>query len=116
MTLDLNDEQLKAVISGAIVAHLSPESREKLIADAVKAAMVPDQYDKKTPLMRAFAYSVEQIASHLVTEKLENNAEFRQRLDSMIEDAIKKSLDTDREKIVGQMASAITSWLTKERY
>lgn len=123
MDLRVDDSAMKSLVAKAIVDSLSPEAREKLIADAVTQTLTKPETDrnqygsKRSPLQQAFDYAVEGEARKYAAEVIAADGQFKEQLRKLFEDVSKKVFETEgREKMVDDIASTIVRALTKDRY
>lgn len=119
MKLELDDPQLKVLISEAIYASLTQEKKDSLIAAALANLMSPSESygnSKVTVIQREFYEAVRCIARDLVTKELETNSEIKERINGMIKDAVVMMTETNREQTVSKMSEAIYRGLTNDRY
>ncbi|HKX46205.1 MAG TPA: hypothetical protein VJP77_05845 [Planctomycetota bacterium] len=124
VSLNLDNEQLKQVVAGAVLSALSPESRESLIAEAVKGLLVMDEknsgyYGERTsPLQRAFMGACEKIAREqceVEMRKPENMARITAIASKGIEAALEKQAATIAANLGDVIVKALSGQL-KERY
>lgn len=119
MKLELDDPQLKSLISEAIFASLTQEKKDALIARALENLMSPTESygsEKVTVIQREFYEAVRCLARDLVTKELEGNTEIKEKINGMIRDAVILMTETNREATVNKMSEAIYRGLTAERY
>lgn len=118
MNLSLNDDQLKTVISGAVLQAITPESRDKLLSEALSSLLKAgsSDYDKKSPLQRAFDHAIADIAREMVTKQFSEDQAVRQKVGDLVAEAVTRVLDGDREKIVKKMSESLTNWLHGDSY
>lgn len=123
MDLRVNDDAMKSLVAKAIVDSLTPEMREKLIADAVTQTLTKPHdnggyySNKRSPLQQAFDMAVEQEARKYATEVIANDTAFKEQLRKLFEDVARKLFESNtRDGLVDNIASTITSALTKDRY
>lgn len=119
MNLSLSDSQLKEVVAAAIVAQLTPENREKLIAEAIKNLISPDSSKFSggtSPLQEAFKYAIQATARELIEKRLAEDDTVKTALNAIITDALKAVLTTNREKAVEKMADSLSTFLSGSRY
>jgi len=120
MKLELEDPQLKALISEAIFASLTQEKKDALISTAIASLMAPAEgyagSPKTTVLQREFNDAIRCIARDLLTKEIEGNSEIKQKINGMISEAVTLMTETNRESIVAKVSEAIYRGLTQERY
>lgn len=120
MKLELEDPQLKSLISEAIYASLTQEKKDALIAAAISNLMAPvtdfGHGQKVTILQREFNDAIRGIAREIITKEIEGNSEIKQKINGMIAAAVTLMTETNRESIVTKVSEAIYRGLTQERY
>lgn len=120
MKLELEDPQLKALISEAIFTSLTQEKKDALISTAISNLMAPAENHgsgpKITVLQREFNESIRCIARDVITKEIEGNSEIKQKINGMIADAVTLMTETNRESLVAKVSEAIYRGLTQERY
>lgn len=119
MKLELDDPQLKSLISEAIFASLTQEKKDSLIARALENLMSPTESfgsEKVTVIQREFYEAVRLLARDLVQKELEGNTEIKEKINGMISDAVALMTETNREATVSKISEAIYRGLTAERY
>jgi len=122
-SLNLSNEQMTEIISGAILAFLKPEAREELIRKAVEEHLTKPQsgqYGKKEPsiLQDAFNRAVAQVAREEAVKAVQEDSRVREGIKRMISEAVDKVLTGDEYgSVVSKLADAITDGLTsRSRY
>lgn len=121
MDLRVNDDAMKSLVAKAIVDSLTPETREKLIGDAVTQTLTkPEQSgsysEKRSPLQRAFDYAVSAEAERYAREHLANDGAFKAQVEALFADVAKKLFEDNRDDLVSSIATIIRNALTKDRY
>lgn len=118
-TLNVTEEQLNAVIAGAILQSLTPEKRDELLRDAVASLMVPPPKDSwgprpKAPLLEAFERAAVQVANGIVRDLLANDAGFKAQVTGLITAAVEKAM-VNRDEISDRLAQRLGDLLTNSR-
>lgn len=123
MDLRVDDAAMKSLVAKSIVDSLTPEMREKLIADSVVATLTrpPDDGNrygpKRSPLQQAFDSAVCHEAMRYANQLLSEDAAFKAHLQSLFADvAAKLFAGETRDELVNAIADTIRSALTKDRY
>ena len=123
MDLKIGGEDFQALVSKSIVDSLTPETRHKLITDAIQKTLTPPESGsgygskpRRSPLQQAFDNAVESYASRYAVEALSNDQAFKTKIEALFADIAKKLFDDQREEIVDGCARMIRQALTKDRY
>ena len=120
LELGLEQEQLKGIVSEAILRSLDDQKRDALVQQALQYLLTPQESGysygrKKTPLEEAFEFAIRSVAGEVVSDHLEQDAQVKERLNGLVAEAFAKALENDRERITDRLADAITSALTGEK-
>lgn len=121
MEIKLSDEQLRTLVTEALFEKLDPESVKKMVTDALGLLMVPekDNYGgirRPGRLQSAVEDALLKVARDVCTNEMAN-AEVKEKLASMVKEAITRVTDTERDKTVEHMASQLSKamWELRER-
>lgn len=121
--MNLNDENLKSIVAKAIIDSITPESREKLIQDSITSILTSEEttsaYGRtksKSPLQKAFDESVITYAQKYANEILENDQDFKSKIEILFQEVSKKLFEDQREELVDGIVRMIRNALTKDRY
>lgn len=115
--LNLNDNQLNAVIAKAIIDTMTPDRQAELLTNAVSSLInkkASDRYDSPTVIQNAFNNAVADVARQVATEKVNSDPDMRAAIDKLYLDSWKKLTEGDgtyallTEKISSAMERAIT--------
>lgn len=104
--------EIKEIVTAAILTHLGPEKRDELIKGALK--MLLETKEKKdprssygtikySPLEEAFEQAAIAAARDIMHQKFIKGTEAREKLDNIIDDAITKWLGEDSQVLVGKI-------------
>jgi len=117
-TLNLSEGEIGKLIQSAVIMHLSPEIREKLITEAIENLFdmntQRDYHGKKVSIFeQQFNYAVTQVASEEIKRIIESDVGFMERIHNMIQEAFKKTFEDGdvRDRMVKNMTKAIESGL-----
>lgn len=114
MNLNLNDEQLKTVISAAILQTLSEERRGELLTEALKHLLTPERkgygQPEISPLQSAFNYQLTCVARDIAGEML-REPEVQARLRSLIVEAVEAAFSTNRQRVIERVSDAVADVL-----
>lgn len=119
MDVKLSDDNMKDIIAKAVLDTLTPESRENLIASAIKGLLATPTggYDKKTPIQSAFDSAVREVAQQIAREQIIGDAKAKATITSLIAAAWEKLVVPENySKLVDNVASSIERGLTGDRY
>jgi hypothetical protein len=123
LKLQLTDDNLKAIMSEAIMTALTEEQRAVLIKGALQyllTAPPSSGYNSRpptTPIQDAFNEAVRKVAFKVCEEAVSADGELKRQIDTLVADVAKRAFAEDRrEKLITKMADAVTSALTGERY
>lgn len=113
--LNVNDDQLRQVVAGAILQTLTAENREKLIADAVASLIVVEPKDnygrvKTSKLEEAFAQSAYQVALEICRDEMKK-PENVDRLKKIVATGFEHALTENSETIGAAIGGALSEVL-----
>jgi hypothetical protein len=112
--IKLDNDLLKSVVSEAIVKSLDEEKRNALIQGAIQALLTPQQTSgyygrKETPVEQAFNEAVRNVAHKVAEEMLAGDERVRARLKELMNAALVKVMDDNREATVTKIADALAA-------
>lgn len=115
MKLEVNDEQLTALVSRVMLEELDQEQRDKLMQGAI-ASLLKRGYDDSNQLQRSYGLAVAQVATEIAREAIAET--HREQIKQCFAEAAERALlDTDnREKLIESLANSIRRAVTGERY
>ncbi len=120
MEMKLDDEALKSVMAKAIMDTLTPESRERLISDAVQRLLttkVSDHYDAPSKLQNAFDQAVQITAQQIAREIVGADDTIKAKIKEMFEKAWHNATVGDNANvIIDKVAQAISKAFSNDRY
>lgn len=120
MRLDLSDEQLKAILSAAIIEHLGPDNRDKLLRSAIEDHLMKPESstgyrsDPRTRLQVAFDQASFQVAVEIIREELKKEPS-RMELEKLVRATIEKVMSEHIETLATEMAQAFQRAISKDR-
>lgn len=115
-SIELDGKGLHEAVTVAIMQSLTPETREKLIGNAICELLDPSR-DNHNGLRRIFNDAVAYVARKIIEEQLAADAQFIQRVSALVTDATTKAMGPEnRSKLVDQLASGISRALYGDRY
>lgn len=118
-TIDINigDEEIKKLVHVALMEKLTPETREKLLADAVHVLISEKaRYgDGETNLQAMFARAVNKYVSEYVDKMLAEDTEFTAQLEEISKEAFRQVFADPEQKqaIVEHVSQGIYKALGK---
>lgn len=122
MDVKLDSEEMRSVISEALLRAIDVKTRDALIKESLQNLLEKPTggglYGTKTsPIEDAFRNAASVVAMQEARRLLESDADFLAKLQSMIADAVRLMTDTNREKCVSSLADTLaTALLPKDRY
>lgn len=115
MDIKLEDEMLKSIVSEAILKSFDDQKRDALVQGAIKHLLTPPQKDRysygepKSPLQEAFEYGIRNVSIRICGEILENDENVKEKIRGLLNDAMVRLTETNREKTVEKLADAIAA-------
>ena len=114
MDIKLNVDQVKDIVSEAVLRSLDQDTRNTLIQGAIKSLLEPvgkdTMYSKaKSPLQQAFEQAVYSVAISIARETMEKDTIVQQQIKVLLTEAMEKVMIQNREKTVDLIANAITT-------
>lgn len=124
MKLELNDEQMKSLVSEAIFLQLDEKKRDEVLRAAITHLISPSKSTDRfgssvkgpSPLEESFQNAIGWVANQVCRDILEKDENIQAQLKQLVADAVNKMMTTDREAYVDKIAQAIGSAMTKDRY
>lgn len=120
--LKIDDATMTGLVTKALVEGLSPETRQTMIEDSIKAHLLAkpakrNYYDPEplSPLQEAFNRAAYQVALDVCRESLTKDQAFRDKVKQLYMDACARLFDKPDayELLVMKLAGAIDAALTK---
>jgi len=127
MDLKLDGEAMQALVAKTIVDSFTPEKRDELIQNAIKAILEAPKggqtniYGKKDSVFQsAFENAAAAAANRIIFDQLTNSAVFAAQVKALIAEATEHAFNVEgggREKMVHAISDAIVAGLRpQERY
>jgi len=110
--LNIDDNQMQTLVAAAALQVITPESRDKLIGDAILNLLTPptkDRYSQQQPksvMQEAFERAVQLTANEVIRDHLESTG-VKEQIKAVIVDATVMALETKRDELVANLASGI---------
>jgi hypothetical protein len=118
MNLNLNDDQLRAVIAGAVLQTLTPENRETILAAAVANLLTPQkeswQRQASSPLQDAFNAAITNVAREICHAMVKEDETIRAQIRGLIAKAVEKAF-ADPDAIADRLANNLGDLLARDR-
>ena len=117
MTFELDPTALREATVQAIMGVLTPETRERILQNAVSELLKPSinsWENKKSPLEQAFDRSVSSIAHEEARRMIGEDAVIRERIKALLRTTADKVLGADVDKLAERMADAFVSSMRKD--
>ncbi len=116
MDIKLDEQMMRGLVSEALLKAMDEKQRELLIAGAIKHLLTPEKglYSSsppQSPMEVAFRQSVSNVAQRIVSERLENDAEFKDKINGLLNEALVMVMETGRDQTVKNIADAIAKGL-----
>lgn len=118
--IKLDEAQIKALASAAIVQAISQQGRDAIICQAVDFLLTPKESSyssrKVSPIQEAFTRALEQTAREVALEMIEKDERVRARLLEMLVAAHEQVLVAGRDNMVKKIAEAVERGLSERSY
>lgn len=121
MKLDVSDEQMRTIVSGAILAHLAPEGRDEILRSAVVELMTTrdEGYGARarrvSKLQLAFENAVLTVAQDVAREMLTQDEALRAKIRGLMAEAWARAFDKEREATLTRVSEALVRAMTWEQ-
>lgn len=113
-TLTLSDEAaLMAAAQQAMIGALTPEVKERMIQTAVSDLIKPSGFNGRSAIQDAFNTAIRNMAEGVAVEIVQNNPEIRAKITALLDESLRKMVNTDVDKLTSQMSSAFVSSLSR---
>lgn len=113
MELKVGDEQLKSIVSEAIMRSIDEKQREALIQGALTALLTENQNgtwgNRSTPIQDAFNGAVREVAVATAREMLQKDERIIDQIKGMVTEACQRVFVEQREKVIYRIAEGISS-------
>lgn len=111
MDIKLDSVQLQELMAQAVLASLDEVKRDVLIKGAIQHLITKDtnRYDRLSPIEGAFQSAVRGVAEKIATDMLANDADLSAKIRGLVNEALVRLMETNREKTVEKIASAIAT-------
>jgi pyruvoyl-dependent arginine decarboxylase (PvlArgDC) len=111
--LDLPDDQMREIVSAAILQTVTAENRDALITSAIASLLAPNSSgfgSRQSPLQLAFNIAIEQKAKQIVKEMLDTDEQIERAVEDIIISAAKKAFSSEnKDTMIDSMANAIAA-------
>lgn len=117
--LNLDNEQLKLLMSEAILQALSTQQRDALLRGALEYLVTSTRDDRgrpmPSPLQMAFNAALRDAAQSVIAAELEENTAAQQQLKALITAAYEHALTGDSPGLVSRISAALVKALVPDR-
>lgn len=115
MQIELPQDQLQQIVAAGIMQMLTPEKREKMIADALNAALTKptSSYETRTPIQVAFDKAVQAECARVVEDTINKDESFKAKCAETVRLGIEKVLLANQEDIANALAETLGRVLQK---
>lgn len=105
----LKSLDIENLISVTILNSLTEEVKNDLIENVLKYLnSKTDNWSKLTVLQQAFNTAIHKIAHDIILKRLNENGQFNKEVGDMIEDAVRKFISLDKNKLVDKFVRSFT--------
>ena len=123
MDIKINDEQMREIVSGAVLQVMGTECRDTIMKAAIEHLITPvassDRWGSnkgESPLQNAFNSAVNTYAYGEANEWLKNNEAARERIRTIYVAAWEKMVSDYKGDLIEKIAKSMADALTKDRY
>lgn len=119
--MNLNDELVKAATAKAVLEMVTPESRDAMIADAIKALLTPvkspyGSREATSPLQDAFNSAVRSFAEKTIEKHVMEDPTFHSAVKQTVLAAIERAFTGENaETMIQNMAKAVLAAFEPKR-
>jgi len=112
--IKLDTPQLRELLAQAVMASLDEVKRDMLIKGAIEFLVTKDtsggySYNRRSPIEDAFNYAVRDVAQKTANDMLTNDSGLQGKLRALVNEALVRLMETNREKTVEKIADAIAA-------
>jgi hypothetical protein len=117
MKLEFNDEQMRNIISAALLQAINPEQKTLLIEGAIQSLLSPsrDGYSRKNILQEAFDDAAGTYARRLIEEEFKTNTAFQAQVKELMLKVMERFFKEREEHVISKLADAMSHALTRDR-
>lgn len=115
LEIKLSDTQMESMFSQALMASLTNEVREALIAQALRYLVAPSTHGYSTgpsPIQQAFNQAVIKVAYEIAESTFRDDTKAVERVRDLVQEAVDQALSERRPELVSNLAAAIAKGLT----
>lgn len=111
MDIKIDTPQMRELLAQAVFASLDEVKRDVLIKSAIQHLVTQntDRYDRTSPIENAFNYAVRDVAQKIAAEMLTNDSSVQEKIRALLNEAMVRLTETNREKTVEKLADAIAA-------
>lgn len=112
MDIKIDIPQMQELIAQAVFASLDEIKRDVLTKGAIQHLITKsgDYYNgRSSPIEQAFQYAVRDVAQKIATEVLTNDASVQEKMRSLLNEALARLMEKNREATVTKLADSIAA-------
>ena len=114
LSIPFTDAQFREVAAEALAKGLTEKARDKIIMDAISAAMRPQGYGSTSLVEQAFKVAIEQVVKDIVRDAVAKDDAILERVRASTRQAIDQILASKNWSVSRMVATAITEALEKK--
>lgn len=117
-TINIPESAFMDYVSAALTSHLTPEIKDQLLKEAIHNILVESDkgYGRKSLIQNAFERAVEKACFTWVDEHIASIPEFKQHIEDVVTEGVKKWMVNDKKDLAEKVASKITEVFSRDRY
>jgi len=121
MDLRIPEEQMKQLVTTAIMQSLTQEHRDKLMEGAIGSLLTSPQKEQysgrdipgSSQLTKIFAEQTQFVAREIIRTMLDADDALKAKIRALLVEVLERVFVTNREKVVGGMAAALEKVVCK---
>lgn len=109
--VNIDSKEMNELLSKAIMSSLDESKRDILIKAALDHLVTRDNSyygGRKSPIEDAFQSAVQKVATQIAEQLVVGNAEVMEKMRSLVNEALLRLTETNREQTVTRLADVIT--------
>lgn len=117
LTINLDADALREATVQAMAGVLTPEVKEEILQKAISNVLSPstDSWNRgKSPLEIALQEATIQIARQEAKKLLDEDDEFRTKINALLKSTAEKILNSDMDKLAERMADAFVESMRRD--
>lgn len=111
MDIKIDTPQMRELLAQAVFASLDEVKRDVLIKSAIQHLVTQsaDRYNRTSPIEEAFQWAVRDVATKIANDMLTNDPTVSEKIRGLVNEALVRLTETNREKTVEKLADAIAA-------